>query len=75
MNTIIKTYKKSLNGKMKMKIDKTLMSRKGYVEVEREEIKQFNGGKGCLLFLLFPPLVLLGRSKYIKIKYQKYEKI
>ncbi|HBI50246.1 MAG TPA: hypothetical protein DDY21_00130 [Candidatus Moranbacteria bacterium] len=71
MKTIIKTYKKSINGFAERKLDEKMLGLRGYSIVEEEEIKQYNGAKGCLLFLLFPPLALLGRSKFIKITYEK----
>lgn len=43
--------------------------RKGYFVYSEEEVKQYSGGKGCLLAIVFLPLALLGGKKYIKVTY------
>jgi hypothetical protein len=70
---LIKLYKKSLNGRIKKKADIALYKLRGYEVKSIEDVKQFNGAKGCLLFLLFPPLVFFGRSKYERITYSRVD--
>lgn len=68
---IIKKYKKGgLNDGIQRKIDEKRLTKKGYVVVETEEVKEYSGGKGCILFLIFPPLAFFGGTKYIKVTYE-----
>lgn len=71
MQTIIKTYPKSINGSFKRSAAEAMLKLRGYYPVAEEEIKQYSGGKGLLLGLLFLPLALLGGRKYIKVTYEK----
>lgn len=41
-----------------------------YYAVEEKEISRFNGVKGFLLFILFPPLVFFGWSKLLEVTYE-----
>jgi len=41
-----------------------------YYAVEEKEISRFNGVKGFLLFILFPPLVFFGWSKSLEVTYE-----
>lgn len=54
---------------MKRKVEEKKLFRKGYCVESEEDVKNFNGGKGLLLGLLFLPLALLGRSKYVRVTY------
>ena len=67
---IIKIYKKSLTGKIEMKLDIARMGRKGYCVAVQEDERKYSGLKGCLLFLLFPPLAFFGFSNRVKITYR-----
>ena len=71
-NRIIKTYKR--NDLVKRKIDEKLLAARGYFPVEEEEIKQYSGGKGLVLGLIFLPLALLGHRSMIKVTYEKAAK-
>jgi len=68
---IKKRYKKSLSGKMERSIKERGLFKKGYFVYSEEEVKQFNSGKGCLLAIIFLPLVLFGRSKYVDVVYRQ----
>ena len=68
--TIVKKYPKGLNGSLKRKMAEIGLSRKGYVVQCEEEVKEYSGGKGLLLGLIFLPLALLGGKKYVKVTYQ-----
>ena len=64
-----KTYKKSdYLGRV---TDAKIQGALGWKIISQREFKQFHAGKGCLLFILFPPLVLFGQTKYIEVTYEK----
>ena len=69
----IKIYNKS--DWLTRKYEEWLLAKKGFVPVMEEEIQKYSGTKGALLFILFPPLALLGFSKKIKVTYEQQEKI
>jgi hypothetical protein len=66
---IIKQYPKGINGALTRKMAEAGLFRKGYFVYSEEEVKQYSGGKGCALALIFLPLALLGGKKYIKVIY------
>lgn len=47
------------------------MKMRGYVLIGEEELTKFSGGKGFLLALLFLPLAFFGRTKYVRLTYEK----
>lgn len=66
-----KRYKKSLlTYAIERGIGDTLMRRKGYVVFSEAEVKQYSGGKGLILGLLFLPLALLGGVRYMEVTYR-----
>jgi len=68
---IIKKYKKgSLQDIINRKIYEKRIFKKGYIIAETEEVKEYSGGKGCILFLIFPPLAFFGGTKYLKVTYE-----
>jgi len=71
--TQIKRYPKhqGLLGKTERKIEEAKLKRNGFVKIGEEEVSEYSGGKGCLLFLLFPPLAFFGKRKYIKVTWAK----
>lgn len=66
---IVKQYPKGMNGYLTRKMTEASLFKKGYVIYSEEEVKQYSGGKGCALALIFLPLALLGGKKYIKVTY------
>lgn len=66
---IIKKYPKSATGWIEKKIGIWWMDKRGYFVGEIEDYKEYSGGKGCLLALIFLPLALLGGKKYWKITF------
>lgn len=67
--TIIKTYKKGLSGWVRRSIGTWLMEKRGYTVTSIEEFKQYSGGKGCLLAIIFLPLALLGGTRYVRVTF------
>lgn len=53
------------------KIKEVFLLNNGWRVLREEEIKEFNAAKGCLLAILFLPLVFFGFSKKIKVTYIK----
>lgn len=71
--TMIKRYPKTqgIVGIAERKIAEATYKRKGFVKVSEEEVEEYSGGKGCLLFMIFPPLAFFGKRKYIKVTWAK----
>jgi hypothetical protein len=67
----IKEYDKTPAGFVGRKADYKLMRARGWEVIQEEEVTSFNGKKGCLFFIIFPPLALLARSKKVKVTYEK----
>lgn len=70
---IIKQYPKGMNGYLSRKAAEAKLFRQGYFVYSEEEVKQYSGGKGCVLALIFLPLALFGGKKYIKVTYHLKE--
>lgn len=66
---VIKQYPKGVNGYMTRKMTEASLFRQGYFVYSEEDVKQYSGGKGCVLALIFLPLALFGGKKYIKVTY------
>ncbi len=71
MQTIARTYPKSLNGRFKRTAAEAMLKLRGYEPIHEEDVRQYSGGKGLLLGLIFLPLALLGGRKYVKVTYEK----
>lgn len=67
----VKRFKRGLSGSIDRSVHRKWMESRGWRVVREEEVKAYNGGKGCLLFLIFPPLAFLGGSKYIDVTYER----
>lgn len=59
------------NWKYKNSIQHKKLIEDGWQVVNEEEFKEFNALKGCILVIIFLPLVLFGRSTRIKVTYEK----
>ena len=51
----------------------TNLKNAGYKVVQVEEASDFNATKGCLLALLFPPLIVFGKRTVAKVTYEKQD--
>lgn len=71
----IKRYKKgSINDAINRRvIESTVL--KDWTVIQEKEVGGYSAGTGCLLGLLFLPLLALGASKYIEVTYEKKEEI
>jgi len=70
---IIKQYPKGMNGYLTRKATEAKLFKQGYSVYSEEEVKQYSGGKGCALALIFLPLALFGGKKYTKVTYHLKE--
>lgn len=67
---IIKKYPKSMTGYASRKRQEFFLFRQGYVVYSEEVVKNYSIGKGLILGIIFLPLALLGRKKYIQVIYR-----
>ncbi len=68
---IIKKYPKSMTGYASRKRQEFFLFRQGYIVFSEETVKNYSGGKGLLLGLIFLPLALLGGRKYTQVTYTR----
>ena len=67
---LIKEYKKTVMGSVYRKMTEKKLYSDGYFIYQEEELKKFNAGKGCLMLIIFFPLVFFCRDKWVKVTYQ-----
>lgn len=70
MKRVVKTYDKfNFVGR---KVSEMFMTARGYYVEQTEELSSYSGGKGILLFFIFPPLAFFGFKKRVRVTYAKY---
>lgn len=70
---VIKTYPLSASGLRKRQQEEEKLFSYGFRIDSEEETKDWQSGKACCLGLIFLPLALFGRGKFIKVTYIKEE--